>query len=122
MWNGMNRRRFPRADYKCTITIKSSGEVPKIITTRTENIGMGGICVLLKEGLGLFKDVELEILLEDKGSPIRCNGSTVWVVKKSDIGNKVKHVYDTGIEFINIHEADKNRIGRIVDKLLSSSQ
>jgi hypothetical protein len=121
MWNGINRRRFPRASYKCTITIKSGGEIPRIITTITENIGMGGICVVLKESLGLFKTVELEILLENGGPPLRCNGSVVWVVKKTDPRNKDVITYDTGIEFINIREAERNRIGNIVEKILSSS-
>lgn len=120
MWNGINRRRFPRASYKCIITIKSLGEIPKIITTHTENIGLGGICVVLRDGLDLFKKVELEVLLEDSGSPLRCSGSVVWVVKKTDPIDKTKIAYDTGIEFADLKQADKTRIGDIVEKILSS--
>ena len=47
MWNGMNRRKFPRADYKCIITIKSKEEIPKVIATHTENIGMGGMPITM---------------------------------------------------------------------------
>ena len=121
MWNGINRRRFPRANYNCTITIKSGGEVPKTIITQTENIGMGGICVVLKESINLFKDGELEIIIEDKGSPIRCKGSIVWVVKKTDPTDKSLITYDVGIEFIDIDDSDKDRIGRIVEKILSTA-
>jgi hypothetical protein len=120
MWNGINRRRFPRASYKCIITIKSIGEIPKIITTRTENIGMGGICVVLRDYLDLFKKVELEVLLENGAGPIRCNGSVVWVVKKTDPVNKNEISYDTGIEFVDIKQADKTRLGNIVEKILTS--
>ena len=50
MWNGINRRKFPRANYKCLITIKKR-LTAKTISTHTENIGAGGICVLIKEDL-----------------------------------------------------------------------
>ena len=118
MWDGINRRRFPRANYKCSITIKSSGEAPKVIKTMTENIGIGGICVGLKEDLDLFKNVELEVALNDNDSPITCNGSIVWVVKKTGSKNKETMVYDTGIEFIDIKEAYKKRILALVEKIL----
>jgi len=121
MWDDINRRRFPRADYQCIITIKSKGEIPKIITTHTENIGLGGICVILKEDFNLFRNVELEILLEDSSQPLRCSGSVVWVVKKSDPANKRAITFDTGIEFLNIKEVDKVRIEKIVDQIMSSS-
>lgn len=120
MWSGINRRKFPRADYKCTITIKSLGEIPRIISTRTENIGMGGICVILKDNIDLFKNVELEVLLEDGSPPIRCRGSVVWVVKKGEAKHKITG-FDTGIEFTDIKDADQKRIGVIVDRILARS-
>ena len=121
MWNGINRRKFPRASYRCIVTIKNIGELPKIITTRTENIGLGGVCVILREPIELFKKVELEILIEDSGSPIRCNGSVVWLVKKLDPVRKNAVSFDIGIEYIDIRQSDKTRIGNVVEKLLASS-
>lgn len=120
MWDGINRRKFPRVNYKCIITIKTASEVPKILTARTENVGMGGIAVVLKESLSLFQRVELELLLENGQGPVRCGGSVVWVVKKSDPANKSAITYDIGIEFLNIKETDKNRIATIVEKIISS--
>ncbi|MEE8360063.1 MAG: PilZ domain-containing protein [Candidatus Omnitrophota bacterium] len=120
MWNGINRRKFPRINYKCIITIKSVGEIPKIITTHTENVGMGGICVMLRDYLDLFKMVELEVLFENGSGPLRCNGSVVWVVKKSDPTSKDEITYDTGIEFVDLNQANKTRIGNIVEKILST--
>ena len=120
MWNGINRRRFPRASYKCIITVKSVGEIPKIITTRTENIGVGGVCVVLREYLDLFKMVELEILLENGGGPLRCGGSVVWVVKKSESSDRKDVSYDTGIEFVGLGQDEKDRLGNIVEKILAA--
>jgi len=117
MWNGINRRRFPRAKYQCVITIKKSGEITKIYTTYTENIGMGGICVILKESISLFKRVELEILLKNGNPPVRCEGSVVWVVKRSE---EDTITFDIGIEFINIKAVDRDRVEKVVEKILSS--
>ena len=114
----MNRRKFPRANYKCVISIKSDEPIHRVISTHTENIGIGGICVIIKENIDLFENVQLELLLDDSNLPIRCAGSIVWVIKRTDPKNKAALTYDTGIEFLNINEADKNRIGDIVEKIL----
>ena len=45
MWNGINRRKFPRANYQCTIVIKKRLNA-KTISTQTENIGAGGILLV----------------------------------------------------------------------------
>lgn len=117
MWNGINRRKFPRANYKCNITIKKR-LTAKTISTHTENLGAGGICVLIKEDLGLFQGVDLEIMLEDSGTPVKCGGTVVWVVKKSEPKQKTISLYDTGIEFIDIRPEDRDRITAVVDMIL----
>ncbi|NQT07084.1 MAG: PilZ domain-containing protein [Candidatus Omnitrophica bacterium] len=121
MWDGINRRRFPRANYKCVISLKSGGDVPKILTAQTQNLGMGGLCVMLKEGLDLFKNVGVELLLDDGKSPIRCDGSIVWVVKKNSPKTRDGVSYDIGIEFLDIKDVDKKRLGVAVDKALGPS-
>jgi hypothetical protein len=117
MWNGINRRKFPRANYKCTITIKKR-LTSKTILTHTENLGAGGICVLIKEDLGLFQGTDLEILLDDNKSPMKCGGTVVWIVKKGEPKQKSSYLYDTGIEFIDIRPEDRDRITAVVDMIL----
>ena len=119
MWNGINRRRFPRANYKCLITIKKR-LTSKTIATQTENIGAGGICVIIKEDLGLFQGVDVELNLEDSRPPIKCGGTVVWVVKKNEPRQKGTHLYDTGIEFIDIRPEDRERISEVVEEILDS--
>lgn len=119
MWNGINRRRFPRANYKCLITIKKR-LTAKTISTHTENIGAGGICVLLKEDLGLFQGVDVELFLSDVGPQIKCGGTLVWVVKKSDPAQKGAYYYDTGIEFIDIRPEDRDKISDVIDEILKA--
>ena len=117
MWNGINRRKFPRANYKCLITIKKR-LTSKVISTQTENIGAGGICVIIKDDLGLFQGVDLELFLEDSKPQIKCGGTVVWVVKKSEPKQKGAYLYDTGIEFIDVRPEDRERITDVVEGIL----
>lgn len=118
MWNGINRRKFPRANYKCLITIKKR-LTPKTLSTQTENIGAGGICVIVKEDLGLFQGVDLELHLEDNRPPIKCGGTVVWVVKKAKPKRKGSFLFDTGIEFIDMRPEDNERISEVVEEILA---
>jgi len=115
MWNGIDKRKFPRAHYKCVIYIAKQNDL-KAISTRTENIGEGGVCVVVNEDFGLFKGVNLEVDLEN-GIPgnIKCSGTVVWVVRKHDIrGSAIQ--YDTGIEFVDMDDESRGRIATIVQK------
>ena len=115
MWNGINRRKFPRVHYKCVIYMRKKGST-KTISTRTENLGAGGICVIIKEDLGLFQGVDLELDLEDTHTEnIKCSGTVVWVVKKRDPKERGTVYYDIGIEFVDAKESDRNRISKIVE-------
>jgi hypothetical protein len=59
-WEGMDRRKFPRVMYPCMVKIISSEGVQEAILTHTENIGQGGLCVTLKNGIKLFTSVDME--------------------------------------------------------------
>ncbi|MBN1354134.1 MAG: PilZ domain-containing protein [Candidatus Omnitrophica bacterium] len=115
MWDGINRRKFPRVHYKCVIHIRTKDSA-KSISTITENIGVGGICVIVNEDLGLFQGVSLEIDLEN-GMPanIKCSGTVVWVVRKHDPSHRGAVLYDTGIEFVDIDRESADRINQIVE-------
>jgi Tfp pilus assembly protein PilZ len=115
MWNGIDRRKFPRVHYKCLIYLRRK-DSSKTINTYTENLGAGGLCVILKEDLGLFQGVSLEIDLEN-GVPgnIKCSGTVVWVIKKRSMKEKGALQYDTGIEFVDIKDEGSDRISKIVD-------
>ncbi|MDD5495541.1 MAG: PilZ domain-containing protein [Candidatus Omnitrophica bacterium] len=121
MWNGINRRKFPRANYKCFITIKKR-LTAKTLSTQTENIGAGGICIIVKEDLGLFQGVDIELYIEDNKPPVKCGGTVVWVVKKTEARHKGVYLYDTGVEFIDIRPEDRERISEVVEDILKSQR
>ena len=121
MWDGINRRQFPRVHYRCLISIGKKDPI-KIISTYTENVGSGGICVIVGEDLGLFQGVSLELDLQNGVSTnIKCNGTVVWVVKKRNLENKKIALYDTGIEFVDLAEDHKRRITKIVETELKNA-
>lgn len=119
MWDGINQRKFPRVSYKCRIRV-SRGGAEEVIETLTENIGAGGICVVLDKPFYLFEPVSLEIYLEDRRAPICCEGNIVWVVKNHPMGAAGAFKYDTGVEFTKISPDDKNSIAQLVENILQT--
>ena len=113
MWQGVDKRRFPRAKYPCEVTVIKKGQ-KEDFSTQTENIGIGGICVILEKGMAMFRFVELTLHLKDGQPPIKCDGRVVWVVK-------TKEQFDTGIEFINMKERDVARTQKVVEECLKTN-
>jgi hypothetical protein len=87
-------------------------------TTQTENIGAGGVCVILPSPLEIFAPVDLVITLLHGMPPLKCGGSVVWVVKSADAKKTKTSCYDTGIEFVNIPQEYLAKIKKIVDELI----
>jgi len=121
MWSGIDKRRFPRARYKCGLYIRKMGS-PKHIVTQTENIGGGGICVVLEDDLGLFQGVDIELNLEDNQELIKCAGTVVWVVKKHPTQKGSVFMYDTGVEFVDLDFEPRSRILKTVEGLLKKGK
>jgi len=121
-WEGVNRRKFPRANYPCLVIIRHNHGGPEAMLTHTENIGVGGVCVILKKNVKLFTSVELEIDLLDTSSHIKCEGKIVWCVQRKNAEDKKPSFYDTGIEFVNIKEKEQKRIGEVVERLMKMEE
>jgi len=117
-WDGMNRRKFPRANYPCLLIIRRDHVAPEALLTHTENIGVGGVGVIIKRELNLFASVELELDLLDMQTHIKCEGKIVWVVRRKESSEVKPLFYDIGIEFSNISEKDRKRIEFIVNRLI----
>lgn len=119
IWEGINQRKFPRVNYKCLIRVSKDGR-EEVIDTFTENIGAGGICVILERNFGLFEEVDLKVFLGEKEGPIACKGTIVWVVKRHPANAAEPVRYDTGIEFQDIIEKDRQRVASLVSSILGS--
>ncbi len=113
MWSGIDKRRFPRANFECHVVVRRKDH-PESFSTQTENIGVGGICVILDKGLELFTEVVVEVALPDEQTPLISDGKVVWVVKEAGRNKR----FDTGIEFVDLPEEQQKRIERIIENIL----
>jgi len=119
LWEGIDKRSFPRAKYKCMVKITDHGQ-EEIFDTFTENIGGGGVCVVLGKEIDLFKTANLDLYLSDEKTPITCRGTIVWAIRRRLGNRKDDCEYDTGIEFIDISDNDRARITELVSDILSA--
>lgn len=117
MWDGINRRRFPRADYPCLIRVKNRANRDPV-EARTENIGAGGVFAVLEKNLGLFSEVEIDIDLQDNQPPVKAAATVVWALRRPEVKKDRPGYFDTGLEFKNLDAQSIARIEKIVDKCL----
>ncbi len=116
-WEGLDRRKFPRIKYPCLVVIHNNEDDKDVLLTHTENIGIGGVCVIFKKNIKVFCPVDLEVDLMDFGEHIKCQGRVVWNVQRKMSEQKKPLFYDIGIEFQDIKDEDQARIEEIVCRL-----
>jgi hypothetical protein len=109
-WEGMDRRKFPRVMYPCMVKVIYADGSQESILTHTENIGQGGLCVTLKNGIDLFTPVEMEVDLLDLNEHITPKGKVVWNVRRKSIEKVKPMFYDIGIEYTEISKRDQERL------------
>jgi hypothetical protein len=150
MWDGIERRKFPRVEYPCLITVRSVTAPPQAILTHTENISVGGVRVIIAKKIEPMTEVDLEIDLMDTLPNIFARGTISWVKKFLPVhqgrpqgpGRNVEAVkgavtwvkeipstqkgapmrYDTGIQFLGLKNKDRGRVENIVNRLLGRSR
>lgn len=111
----MERRKFPRASFPCKIIV---GSPLRLMTSYTQNIGEGGVRVILEEKLEVYKPVSLELFFS-RENPVKCKGRIVWVVEKVNPVENTAITFDTGVEFTNIGEGELKYIQKIVRAIIS---
>ena len=114
----MDQRRFPRAKYRCVVRLHQEGKT-STISSVTENVGLGGVCILLEQGLDVFSPVELELDLDDGRPPLKLQGTIVWAIRRREL--KKGSTFDTGVEFAQMTPEDKARLEAVMDKAIASS-
>jgi len=117
-YQGIEKRRFVRAKFPCSISIHTLHD--HVITTYTENISAGGVRVVIEEKLESASTVGLEIQINK--NVITCKGRIVWVVNKESPYKKGIFYYDTGIEFYEIKEDDRGIIDDAIEEILKNEK
>ena len=112
-YGGEEKRKFPRALFPCKIVI---GSPIRLLVSHTENVSEGGLRVILEEKLSAYTNVGLELFFE-KNKPVKCKGRIIWVVEKVNPLEREAVMYDTGIQFTEISDVDRDHIKKLVSNL-----
>lgn len=116
MWDGFNKRKFPRLALRCEVTVLTDDLPQKSVLTLTENLGIGGVCVILDKALDRFSSCSLKLELDENQPPIDCKGKIMWVVPTQ--GGKR---FDTGIEFSGLDPETQARVQKFVEAQVKKS-
>ncbi len=116
-WDGLNRRKFPRVLYPCLVVVRTSPNQHDAILSHTENLGHGGLCLIMRKELKLFSPVEIELDLLDMGEHIKCQGKVVWSIRRKESEPAKPLFYDVGVEFVNLSDKDRVRIEQVILRL-----
>ena len=116
-WEGLNRRKFPRANYPCLVKIRREGEASETLLTHTENISSGGVCVVIKKQFEIFAGVGVEVDLMDGGDIVSCGGRVVWAVRRKATEQVKPSFYDIGIEFMGLKEDARLRLEKLIENI-----
>ncbi|HLF18923.1 MAG TPA: PilZ domain-containing protein [Candidatus Omnitrophota bacterium] len=122
-WDGLNRRRFPRVKFPCLVVIhQKEGDSKETILCHTENVGVGGTCIIIKQHVKLFAPVDIELDLMDMKEHVKCKGKVVWNIRRRKETDNKPLFYDIGIEFVDIKPADHKRIEDVIIKLVKEKK
>ena len=117
MWDGFNKRKFPRLNLRCELTIEPPDPHTPPIQAITENVGEGGVCVVQDRPLERFSQCRIRLEWDKKEPPIECAGKVVWIIPRSDPSGQPPK-YDTGIEFQDMKPEDRERIRVFIQGIL----
>ncbi len=111
------KRRFVRAAVDCKIHIQPP--MARTIPAVTENIGAGGIKVIVKERFFPHSIVGVEIFIEKE--KILCKAKIIYSLKSLEAENikpEDPALFDTAMSFSEIEEKDKQLINNFVNKVI----
>ena len=105
------RRRFPRVQYPCRITIALQKE-PEVFDLTTENISSGGARVFMPKSFQVNTPATIEITVDAR--VIKAQGRIAWVLA-------AQGRFDTGIEFAHLNPADKDFLTKLIEDILAKA-
>lgn len=88
-----NRRRYPRANYPCHLTMWMADGTNETILANTSNIGSGGLAVNLNQAIDLGTKVDIELNFTNPTTLFKCKGVVVRSIRESE------KFYNVGIQF-----------------------
>lgn len=112
MWESLDLRKFPRLALRCDVEISGTNN-PLSIAVMTANIGAGGVCVVMPKEVSKLTRVLIRLHIPDDPEPVESYARVCWVVpSRTPLKNET--VFDTGFEFINISNQDRDRVKKFI--------
>ena len=93
-----NRRKYPRANYPCQLTLWLEDGCNEIVLANTSNIGVGGLCVHLNQGIKEGTKIDIQLHFTNTTTPFRCKGVVMHSMPESN------RFYNVGIQFEPLSE------------------
>jgi c-di-GMP-binding flagellar brake protein YcgR len=119
LWDGFNKRKFPRLHLTCEVQIHPLGKQKSFVAS-TEDVGMGGVSVMLPEPMERFDRCKISLELKDGDPPVQCTGRSVWVIPSQDRKSSRKN-FDTGLEFLDMDEFSRKRLHAFITPPIKKS-
>lgn len=116
-WEGSNRRNSVRIKYPCLVIIRTAAGKKESILCHTENVGSGGIQVVLKRDIPTGTAVDIELDLLNIGNHVKCKGEVVWIVPKSKQEKRKEIFYDVGVIFKNLNKNQALKIEKVMNRV-----
>ena len=117
---GYNKRKFPRANYPCSLTMWSENGNSQVIMGYTANIGAGGLCVHITQELLIHSYVEVRIEFPSQTTPFKCKGKIAHCDKYVD--PQGKKFYAIGVEFEAMDEVRQAYLMGVVSDLITLNE
>ena len=114
------KRDFRRIKITCKISVVFNGK-QSVFNSHTEDISAGGMMVIIDKEIAPSTVVDLELLLWYGDGPIKCKGKIVWVNEITPKGTEPR-LFNTGIQFIEISNSDRENIKNFVNTTISTWQ
>jgi hypothetical protein len=114
------KRQFSRVTLVCKVAVMY-GDRMLMLNAHTENLGIGGMRIILGEFLIANAELEIELFLPDKGKMFKCKGKVAWSKEMTPKGINPRF-FDTGIEFTKIEESDRIMLQGTINSLMTQVQ
>lgn len=101
------KRRFIRFDIALRVNyiVQAKKETRLMKTGVTKNISAEGMQLLTEEKLEVGNKLEIKILVPEALNPVHLKGRVLWT---KEAPSEKEHSYNSGIEFAEIEEDNKN--------------
>ena len=105
IWFGRERRRYVRVNKPIKVRIHTD---KFSLLTHTENFALGGVSVIIDQQLSAGEIVNLEVFLGS--DTFKCRGKIAWSLKVSGKDYESAVLYETGIEFLDLTDEDRQKV------------